>query len=435
MTQRDTTQDQPQGPPPTRQEVLLGFIQALQAQGVDQRTVLLILRDEAVSTGPSTLNGLVAAAHRHGVEPAVVAAALASTTPATVTASVPELRERQPGETFLTGTDAAREGSAASIATRSEELARQVDAAVVEGDPDALFGGLPDAPTGPAGTFLPPIIGGFPERFDPEGNRLEGSFLPPDQPLSNFTAGISERILAANLPSFVSEREAVTLASAGELYRDGDQWALFAGLAPEQKAAIQQDMVSAGLLADESFALGVWDADTARAMGNLLAVSNGNGIVWNRMLRDLKMNAPADAGSGRAAGSLRPFVTPAYLAPDYAELSQAVKAQVRRELRRDPTESEMTLLADFLATQHRASFNAQVAAARAEHNAGNRAITTDTSQSAGQVQAVNDAARFAERFEELFAPEMDRLERVDAAEANFGLLMSSLTAGDRLVSR
>lgn len=303
---------------------------------------------------------------------------------------------------------------------------------------------VPDGPSDDPGVFLPSIIGGFPERFvtvtAPDGSqvsvRQEGSFLAPEAPIGSFFQGqfIQQQALSGSpdFAKFVEDNRLEQTATA--LYRDGEQFSLFAVLSPESKASLQEDMVAAGLMGEGTYSNGVWDLQSARAAENLLAMSNGNGVTWDQMLRLLKRNPTGGAGSAGSGVTTRPFVTPTYLAPDYAELAQSVKRQFRRDLRRDPSDAEVALLAEELGRQHRAAFDVQVQAARQDHDAGNRALTTQAEQRGGpDLTGVNEVARFEERFEELFGPEIDRNQRISETRDNFSLLMQSITGGDRLV--
>jgi hypothetical protein len=170
-------------------------------------------------------------------------------------------------------------------------------------------------------------------------------------------------------------------------------------------------------------------------MAALADESNGAGVPWNLQLAKVAAN-PSEAAKRRAKGRVsdrRPFVAPAFLKPDMATLSQAVKQSVRQRLGREPTGDEMGELIDTLGTDYRAEFGAQVAALRSEFDATTRAIDTDVAQSSGTVQSVNPAARFAEHFDERFGGEIDVRKRGAALNQREAIGAATLNMVDGLI--
>jgi hypothetical protein len=140
------------------------------------------------------------------------------------------------------------------------------------------------------------------------------------------------------------------------------------------------------------------------------------------------------------------FPTPTYLAPDYATLAQRVKQTFRQNLGREPTESELAGLADELSSYHRQAFEAEVEQAQQDWQSRQFAMEGginqhpfasgfDTTPEPGQVEAVDPLARFNERFDEAYQPDIDMQEREQQSGVSMANLMASLGIAQNAVGR
>jgi hypothetical protein len=171
------------------------------------------------------------------------------------------------------------------------------------------------------------------------------------------------------------------------------------------------------------------------AMAVLADEANGIGDPWQIQL-DRVRGDPSEAAKRRAKGAgadRAPFTAPAFLAPDMATLTQAVKQSVRQRLGREPTALEMGELIATLDTDYTAEFGVQVAALRSEFDARERGFETDEPQAAGSFRSVNPADRFAEHFEERFAGEIDVRERGAALNQREAIGAATLNMVDGLI--
>jgi len=202
-------------------------------------------------------------------------------------------------------------------------------------------------------------------------------------------------------------------------YRAGDEFGELDNLSTEYLARVQDRMAALGML--DGYVRGRKDQSTVKAFADLLWMSNAEGTSWIVQLADLEKQKEAMGddwawGDGSGRGDRAPFVAPTYLAPDYATLAQTVKSQLRDQLGRDPDESELALLTAELAGWDREAFDAEVAQARAEYDAGVVADETGEDQAAGTAgTAVDPVARFKESFESKFAAEIRGNQRQDEA--------------------
>ena len=284
--------------------------------------------------------------------------------------------------------------------------------------PDEALAGLPAAP---------PYLGAPPGEIISLPDNLGDVFnivpsLPPE------IAGLPLELRSSLERAFITD--------ASDYYRSGDEWRIFVALSPERRAQVKQQLVDAGLLNEASLEGGrratVWDAEAADAMRVVLTMANGNSMQWWTALRSVADGAEERRKAARESLT-QPFVAQPYVAPDWATLAQAARETASRELGRDLKDWEVAMLGDELSAYSRQQYGAEVAAARAYHDAGNRAIVEETDQSAGTVQGVSAADRFAERFRELYGPEMNRLDRIAQAKTNFGTMMASITGTTRMV--
>jgi len=136
---------------------------------------------------------------------------------------------------------------------------------------------------------------------------------------------------------------------------------------------------------------------------------------------------PSGGGSrSSGGGTTRIWRPPAYLAPDYAELSQAVKATFEQKLGRAPSDAEVKLLSVKMGTDHRGEFDAQAAAQKLQFFASG-------GTSAGTVQDVNYAARFQEDFGSKYQDELGTLDKIQMSRGVTQAALGSILAADRAI--
>ena len=176
-----------------------------------------------------------------------------------------------------------------------------------------------------------------------------------------------------------------------------------------------------------SFRSGSRDANTRTAFSNLLVDANSNGNTWEDQLTDnirtyqIWLDENPDEEEKYPA-----FVTPAYLAPDYATLAQQTKNDFRARLQRRPSGSEMRLFTDQLGSYDQQQWSAQVQADRQTHAARAREFETGDPQSGGTVQGVDALSRFSEFFDEKYEGEIKHRERTEQVQQKQGGLFGSL---------
>ena len=211
------------------------------------------------------------------------------------------------------------------------------------------------------------------------------------------------------------------------IYDRDDEWAQFVGLSPENIAAVQSFLIGVGALEEDGVVNGVWGPTEAQQMYKVLDIANAGGVSWQEVDEDVLRNSfdkETAATSQRAA-----FVPQAYRPMDPARAELTVKDSVRQMLGRDPTEEDMAQLGGYLTDMHSASYAADTKAAR---NRYNTQVSLDESGGTfGQPAAVEDVdyeARYVQKMEEKFAPQLESQKRGQTATAqqDMGVKMNNL---------
>lgn len=179
-------------------------------------------------------------------------------------------------------------------------------------------------------------------------------------------------------------RDRPEIVYAGPVHEEWDPYALFAGKDPAYLAMTQRLLLDAGYLDPQDVVGtpgGYWLSNQAEAAASWLFEANVNGFGNDpfRFLEDLASQGRAvkeaqDAEDARQGRTSSGRSGPKYHAPDYATLAQAVKQTVSAKVGRDVKDYEMTLLAEKLAADHRAQFDAAVSAAGGGTSGANRDI-------------------------------------------------------------
>jgi hypothetical protein len=237
-------------------------------------------------------------------------------------------------------------------------------------------------------------------------------------------------------------------------YLPMDQYKNFATKDPGYINGVQMGLVAAGLLKEDDVVNGVWTQDAAKAMEDAMIEANytGGAKTWVDIVKgraEAYANKPKKSGGGGGGGgggrranplAGRTLVLPAYEKPDMDILNTEVKETMRQRLGRNPTGWELTLMADKLQEGYRADYDAQVVAAKANFEAGNRAIlqsyrtgkpVTVTSQT--EAKRVDPRAYLQERFEERYAPELELNKDRELSQENMSNVFNVLTSTSRIL--
>lgn len=320
------------------------------------------------------------------------------------------------------------------------------DGAIFEQQPDGTFLWLGPQATNPdfitaAGGERHGLIGGFDDdswQRDATGQMRRVAGYRPDLSADEaMRRGAGGDRLASRLGGgdMVGRTQAVAQANAVPIYREFDQWRQFAGLSPEQTAQVNQALIAAGALDENSkgYRPDVWTLDSARAMSEVMAIANSRGETWDLTARALAENAPEDDELARQRAR-NPFIVPVYREPDMATLRQAVRRSIAAELGRDPEDWELALLTKPMSADYRAAYNADVSAARITHEAGNHALANELdSAGGGTVRDVDPIARMQERLLSTYANEIDAEQAEDARVFNTQLFARSAAGMEGLV--
>lgn len=250
--------------------------------------------------------------------------------------------------------------------------------------------------------------------------KRENPFLGVDEDYTRIT-----REGAPSGPQYGSIRSADDVGAlkrqlGGAIYRVKDATVTISQMSPDQIVAFQERAIDAGLIDPESrpqgisFRLGTIDDRTFAAIEKAMtqANQNGNKQTWEEAL-DVMVRGREEYKEKFGDPDAPPTWTPrrAYMAPDYATISQNVKGLFGRELGRDPNGWEMDLLADEFKSDKRAEFDEEMAADRAVFDAvGRHAETGEVNVPAAQ-QDIDPLARMAENFDDEFSDELDAKAR------------------------
>jgi len=216
--------------------------------------------------------------------------------------------------------------------------------------------------------------------------------------------------------------------NAGPKYAAGDEVKLFWGKSPEYVASIQQLLIEGNILKENEVThMGEWGMAEESVIRNQMIAADERGLSIQQWLEHVAENPLPDGGNQTG------FVTPVRQVPDYATLSQDVKATMRARLGREPEPYEMGDLVRQMESDHYADYQQQTEGARMEWEARQRAIETGETQSTGTIQNVDPFARFKETFDKKYQPEIDRNQEVDESRFNVGSLMSNLAGLEQAV--
>ena len=273
----------------------------------------------------------------------------------------------------------------------------------------------------------------------------------------DFTARRQTELHPADRARFGGAAE-VTIEEIPPRYFEGDHM-IPATYGPERIIEIQKQLERAGLLMPGSYWAGFWDDASQAAYYQVLAYSNQRGTEWEQTIEDLIRTVPEDVRKAQAkALAENVFQEPAYIKPDWASLTQEVKALFRSRVGREPTDEELAEWAGFLSESYRAQHEAMVEVERAEFERERASTPVDIADDgrpiyehvdpvtgmtvksheppeSGPIEgvAVDPIARFFEAFEARYRPEIQRLEALPQVRQNMANVTAALASMGRLV--
>lgn len=200
-----------------------------------------------------------------------------------------------------------------------------------------------------------------------------------------------------------------------------------------QLSVLEERLWAAGynVLEDSS---GLRSSGLVAAFENLIVEADTNRNEWEDQL-DESVRLWQDQKEERDKANRVPFLAPTRLKPDYATLSQRVKADVAGQLGRKPTSSEMKLLTGNLEGHYRDEYTQETyRRARSEWEQRSRATLTGDDQNVGAVVSdVDPLARYAEDFDERFEGELAHRDRTQQVQETQGSMFGSLDMASRMV--
>lgn len=220
-------------------------------------------------------------------------------------------------------------------------------------------------------------------------------------------------------------------------YVTDDPVRILNGMSTAEIDALERELERANYLDPDRFTPGTGRSAIIPAFTQVIYNADTNRVSWEKQLEgDVnRYQQWLEDNPEEGPAPYPPFVAPAFLKPDYATLAQKTKAQLRSELRRDPTSGEMKLLTGFLDEGYHRQWKAnEYDVAYANWEANKRAYETGENQSAGTVQGVDAQAEFNEYFDERFADELTHRERVAESTENTPNLFGSIDTISRMTS-
>lgn len=219
-------------------------------------------------------------------------------------------------------------------------------------------------------------------------------------------------------------------------YKQGSQYSLIANEPPEVVAALQAELVNAGLLKMGTFIPGRWsveeDAPETEAFKTVLERANKTGDPdFTNSLRWFVDNQE----------TMEAFeVEPAYLPPDYETVAQQVTNLFRndQEIRRDPKPYEIKLLADQLIADSEKAWKANqppkidIGDITGEElmsgDLGNHIVYDETVSEDSQI---NPTANMLATFDRITQNERERISDYDDIQRTNGIIIDSITGAPR----
>jgi hypothetical protein len=211
-------------------------------------------------------------------------------------------------------------------------------------------------------------------------------------------------------------------------YEPDDNWAQFAGLSPENVAAVQSRLIAVGALDPDEIVNGVWGPAEAAQMQKWMTIANGKAIEWTDVDEGL-LKEYFDDETARTTPQRAAFVPEPYRPMDPARVEVTVQDSIRALLGRDATDEDLQSLGGYLTEQYSSSYQADVAAGRSQYAAQ---VSGDESGAEfvqpGAVQDVDYEARYITEMEKRFEPQLESQQRGTLAgkQQDMGVAMGNL---------
>jgi len=208
-------------------------------------------------------------------------------------------------------------------------------------------------------------------------------------------------------------------------------------MTPGQVESFVEQGIMAGVIPETYIGSGLMDGVITSAMQGVMYQANLAGSTWDEILGKMVtafQAAKAAAKEDRLNEWYNNFVPSSpYFDLDPDTISQRVKGTMRNILGREANQWEIDMMADGMRTDHRTSYDRQIAAEQDVWNTRGRAEEYDAPQSLPtDYEAVDEEAGFAERFEERYDTEIGQMERQERMESDSKNLFGSLTQLSRM---
>ncbi|MFH2071700.1 MAG: hypothetical protein ABIJ75_02490 [Actinomycetota bacterium] len=209
-------------------------------------------------------------------------------------------------------------------------------------------------------------------------------------------------------------------------WQPGDPQLFFASWTPEALAWMQSEMERAGIIAPLSYRSGVWDTVSQRAMENVMAYANVNGISGAGAMGMEGLTEDSDVGN--LLGALQrmkdtqppvpEFVAPRERMPDPSTLRAVIEDHFMQRVGRKPTSQEMAGYTARLQDDYRLSYTSERLRSEQEWitqkvNEGYLADREDQAvfdDQRADLPAIDPVSRFRELFEKT---EIGSIRRAD----------------------
>lgn len=164
------------------------------------------------------------------------------------------------------------------------------------------------------------------------------------------------------------------------------------------------------------------------AIMDKLGPNVSDGVKRLYLYRTVLMDATADILENPPTIEVTP-----YIAPDPTAMKQSVKAYMRQKLGREASENEMRNLAALLSNEYKLQYENQIKneIANTEFIPINNVENLDVD---GELTSYDPQAAFVEKFENMYANDIDFVERKAAERASFAQFRQAIAAGQDFMS-
>jgi len=165
-----------------------------------------------------------------------------------------------------------------------------------------------------------------------------------------------------------------------------------------------------------------------KAIMDQLGPDVSEGVKRLYLYRNVLMDATADILENPPTIEVTP-----YIAPDPTAMKQSVKAFMRQKLGREASENEMRNLAALLSNEYKLQYENQIKneIANTEFIPINNVENLDVD---GELTSYDPQAAFVEKFENMYANDIDFVERKAAERASFAQFRQAIAAGQDFMS-